>query len=106
MVERLAARSRALALAVVMTLSVLAIPYGPVGTVSAAEEINSCGIIDQPGTYHLTTDVSNNATCIRITVGDVVFDGMGHTVLGLDTETNPPPMTTESWSKAVARSRT
>ena len=46
--------------------------------------IDSCGTIDEPGEYVLTTNVTNTSAdpCIAITASDVVFDGGGHTLAG------------------------
>ncbi len=43
--------------------------------------INSCGKINQPGTYTLTTDISNiSDTCFIIATSSVTIDGNGHQV--------------------------
>lgn len=58
-----------------------------IGSASAAPtEINSCTTITQPGEYVLTGDIANsNAdTCIAIQASDVVLNGQGHTVDGVD----------------------
>ncbi|PSP90271.1 hypothetical protein BRC90_02160, partial [Halobacteriales archaeon QS_4_69_34] len=42
--------------------------------------------MDSPGTYELTTDITNSSaeTCIRIRSSNVTFDGQGHAVDGVD----------------------
>jgi parallel beta-helix repeat protein len=44
-------------------------------------------VIAQPGSYLLTNDITNSnlATCIEIRASNVVFDGGGHLIDGLDT---------------------
>ncbi len=61
--------------------------FGFVGGASAVINVNSCDTISSPGTYLLTTDIinSNALTCISITSSDVVFDGQGYTIDGVDT---------------------
>lgn len=48
--------------------------------------IDSCGLISSPGTYILTADIIDNdqGRCITITASDVIFDGNGHTIDGID----------------------
>jgi hypothetical protein len=60
---------------------------------SGPTEISGCYTITEPGTYHLTKDVTGGGgggnftyiseTCIVIASDDVVFDGQGHTIDGL-----------------------
>lgn len=47
-----------------------------------ATDVSACRVIDEPGQYELTTDISSNATdtCIVIDANDVTFDGNGHTI--------------------------
>ncbi|WP_255196434.1 right-handed parallel beta-helix repeat-containing protein [Halorarius litoreus] len=55
-------------------------------TASNATGVTSCRTIDEPGRYELTTDITNGSTdaCIRITADDVVFDGNGHVIDGVN----------------------
>src|SRR3989338_4991527 len=47
--------------------------------------ISSCTTINSSGTYVLTTNILNSAsTCINITTNNVIFDGAGYTIDGLD----------------------
>lgn len=48
--------------------------------------IDSCTTITEPGTYVLTEDVTNStaAVCIDVQASDVVIDGDGHTLDGVD----------------------
>ena len=56
-----------------------------VGTVAAQGSVAGCEVIDSPGEYSLEDDVSaDTETCIEITSGDVVFDGRGNAVVGVD----------------------
>jgi parallel beta-helix repeat protein len=50
-------------------------------------QIDSCQVISSPGVYVLTQDILNSSAtkCIEITSSDVIFDGNGHTIDGLDT---------------------
>ncbi|MFC6940263.1 PKD domain-containing protein, partial [Salinirubellus sp. GCM10025818] len=62
-------------------------PAGTEDPVTA--QIDSCGVIDRPGTYTLTTDIqdSSDTPCLQVTTSDVVIDGAGHTIDG-DTSAN------------------
>ena len=74
-------------LVVVVLAGVLAGTTLVIGSASAAPtEIDWCATITQPGEYVLTGDITNsNAdTCIAIQASDVVLDGQGHTVDGVD----------------------
>lgn len=48
--------------------------------------IDSCTTITEPGTYVLTQDVTNSSetVCIDVQASDVVIDGDGHTIDGID----------------------
>ena len=47
--------------------------------------ISSCTTISAPGLYTLTTNILNSAsTCINITSSNVIFDGAGYTIDGVD----------------------
>lgn len=56
------------------------------GASAAQIEIGSCTEIAQPGIYVLNQSItnSNSANCINITSSDVVFDGAGHIIDGVD----------------------
>lgn len=59
-----------------------------VGGAGAVTPINDCTTISSPGTYALTRDIGNSANsifCISITSSDVVLDGAGYMVDGIDT---------------------
>ncbi|WP_248910333.1 NosD domain-containing protein [Halocatena marina] len=53
---------------------------------SAQTPINSCTTITSSGEYILTQNITNSSatTCIDIQASDVVFDGNGHTIDGID----------------------
>ncbi|MCZ7381912.1 MAG: right-handed parallel beta-helix repeat-containing protein, partial [Candidatus Methanoperedens sp.] len=56
-----------------------------------ATQMDACGNISEPGKYVLNmsiTDSSAADACIRITSNDVVFDGAGYTIDGVDTPFN------------------
>ena len=58
-----------------------------VGGAGAVTPINDCTTISSPGTYALTRDIGNSAnsiSCISITSSDVIFDGSGYTIDGID----------------------
>jgi hypothetical protein len=70
--------------AVAALLLVLAISAST-GTATAQGSVTGCEVIDSPGEYSLENDVSaDTETCIEITSGDVVFDGQGNAVVGVD----------------------
>jgi hypothetical protein len=76
---------RALALSAAMVLSVLAAPVGPVGTAAGAATVSSCTTIDSPGVYELDGSIiTSGSSCFEITADDVVLDGNGHVVDGVD----------------------
>lgn len=52
------------------------------GSSSTATPVETCGVIDEPGQYELTTDLESNSTCIRIAAPNVTLDGNGHTITG------------------------
>lgn len=57
------------------------------GEAGAVTPINDCTTISSPGTYALTRNIGNSANtvfCIAITSSDVVFDGSGFTIDGID----------------------
>lgn len=56
------------------------------GGVNAVTTVSSCQVISSPGVYVLNTDIldSSVTACINITSSDVVFDGQGHTIDGVD----------------------
>ena len=47
-----------------------------------SEDVTSCGVIDSPGRYTLTTDLLNSTArpCLQVTASDVILDGDGHTL--------------------------
>jgi hypothetical protein len=78
-------RLRAVALATVVVVSVLVAPIGLVGTAAAANTVSSCAVITQPGVYELDSNVTTtSSTCFEITADDVVLDGNGHVVNGVN----------------------
>ncbi|MFB6155596.1 MAG: PKD domain-containing protein [Haloferacaceae archaeon] len=83
----------AIVLTLLMVTSVVATGATSIGlgVVSAAEtddallpgEIDTCGVIETPGTYILTTDVDNGGSadpCFEIKSSDVLLNGNGFTV--------------------------
>ncbi len=56
------------------------------GGVGAVTYVNSCTDITSPGVYVLTANIINStaSTCINITSSDVVLDGAGYIVDGVD----------------------
>lgn len=56
------------------------------GSVNAATPISSCTTISSPGTYVLNQSITNSnaLNCIQITSSDVIFDGAGYTIDGID----------------------
>ncbi|WP_276245524.1 nitrous oxide reductase family maturation protein NosD [Haladaptatus sp. YSMS36] len=54
------------------------------GAQSDVVELNSCQVISESGTYHLTQNISNEGrdACLRITASDVTVDGNGFTIDG------------------------
>jgi len=80
---------------VVVLLATVGLAVGAAGPASAQSDANAqpggvsgCTTIDSPGTYELTTDVSASTTdtCIRVTAGDVVFEGNDHRINNTDFE--------------------
>ncbi|MFP9193630.1 right-handed parallel beta-helix repeat-containing protein, partial [Natrialbaceae archaeon A-CW1-1] len=51
-----------------------------------AVELEECAVIHFPGTYTLAGDLAGSQTCIEITADDVVLDGQGHTLEGIDVD--------------------
>ncbi len=51
---------------------------------AATVQISGPTVISSPGTYVLTKDISSASTPIKIQCSDVVFDGNGHTIDGVD----------------------
>jgi PGF-CTERM protein len=79
----------ALAIALVVVLGTAAVGVGTgIAGAQASDSgptpVDGCRTIDEPGTYLLTTNVTNTSAdpCIAITASDVVFDGGGHTLAG------------------------
>lgn len=52
------------------------------GGTAAAEPISSCTTLEEPGSYHLTDNISTNETCIEIDTDDVHLHGNGHVIEG------------------------
>jgi parallel beta-helix repeat protein len=74
-----------------MALAMLFVFFAVVVTPAASTDITYSGqkiVISQPGTYVLKNDItnSNQLICIEIQASNVVFDGGGHLIDGLDTE--------------------
>lgn len=55
------------------------------GPPPANETIDSCGLIDSPGRYTLTQNVTDSGAdvCVKISASDVVLDGAGHRIDGV-----------------------
>ncbi|WP_175529405.1 right-handed parallel beta-helix repeat-containing protein [Natronorubrum texcoconense] len=49
-------------------------------------DVDACTVIDTPGAYVLTDDLVGSETCLEIVADDVVLNGMGHTVDGVDVD--------------------
>ncbi|MFC4548677.1 MULTISPECIES: right-handed parallel beta-helix repeat-containing protein [Halorussus] len=94
------------AVVVVLILSLAGVTVGGAiedfdrGTYQQATSLDSCTVIDEPGTYQLTEPIENSTenTCIEIRASNVHFDGGGHTIDGsitrqelLDALRGPPP---------------
>lgn len=69
-----------------LSLAALLFIFG-VGAVSAQTNVSSCQTINASGVYELNTSIidSGATSCINITSSDVVFDGQGYTIGGIDT---------------------
>lgn len=91
---------------IVLILSIASVAVGGVtggidqGTHRQTTSLDSCTIIDEPGTYRLTESIENSTAdiCIEIRASDVRFDGGSHTIDGtitrqelLDALQGPPP---------------
>ncbi|MFC5973894.1 right-handed parallel beta-helix repeat-containing protein [Halomarina salina] len=80
-------KSLAVAFAALTVLSGVVAGVAVTGTAAAApSDVSSCTVIDEPGEYRLTTDITNESTssCIEIEAENVTFDGDGHTIDGVD----------------------
>ena len=85
-------------LAVVMSLALVASATVVVGARQAAAEpteIAECGVIDEPGNYVLTQNLTRNTSgeerpvpCLSIRASDVTLDGDGHSVRAIGEEEN------------------
>jgi len=71
-------------LVLVAPLSAVSVPPSVLGATQAADPVDSCRTIDEPGAYELAGDVTGNASdaCIHVAASDVVLDGNDHTVAG------------------------
>lgn len=70
-----------------IAVGITALFFVLVGGACAVTPINDCTTISSPGTYALTRDIGNSAnsiSCISITSSDVIFDGSGYTIDGID----------------------
>ncbi len=72
-----------------MALAMLLVVFAVAGTPATATDVTYNGqtiVISQPGTYVLKNDItnSNNVICIEIKASNVVFDGGGHLIDGVD----------------------
>lgn len=57
------------------------------GSAGAQETVTGCEVIDSPGEYVVANDISEDEdTCIQVTSDDVVLDGAGNTVTGVNDE--------------------
>ncbi|VVB84279.1 Periplasmic copper-binding protein (NosD) [uncultured archaeon] len=58
------------------------------GGAGAVMPMSACTTISSPGTYVLTQSIMNSpdSTCINITSSNVVFDGTGHTIDGVNSQ--------------------
>ena len=56
-------------------------------SIASAIDINSCTVINTPGTYTLTASISNSSAtkCIEITSSNVTLEGNGYTIDGVET---------------------
>ena len=79
-------RRVAVSFTVVATVLVLALAFGPGAASASAENVSTCTTIDGSGEYNLTNDITNSnaGTCLNVTASDVVIDGQGHTVGGIN----------------------
>ena len=59
-------------------------PWVGKSTSGSRRELQGCTVIDQSGSYALTSDLSfDTGNCIQIRASDVRFDGRGHTIEGI-----------------------
>jgi parallel beta-helix repeat protein len=91
-VPRSAAQRVVLAGTVAVIVAILFVGAGGfVGVASAAEDVDSCRVINESGGYTLTTNLTqvddaervgtgSDGTCIDIRASDIVFDGNGHLI--------------------------
>ncbi|WP_313690956.1 DUF7282 domain-containing protein [Halorarum halobium] len=59
----------------------------PNETAAGVTELDACGVIDEPGRYVLTANVTDSeaSSCVTINASDVVLDGDGHALDGVGT---------------------
>lgn len=100
-------RVRAISLVFLVALSAGSGGAAPAVAVQEADEptrINSCTTITEPGRYVLTRDVRNvTDTCIRIRADDVVLDGQGHTLSGVQIAASREAFTNASLTAGAAK---
>jgi len=74
-------RKRLIPLGIVITLV-----FFLLSSTALAVDISSCTNINSPGTYDLTTNIMDSSAdcCINITSSNIVLDGQGHTIDGID----------------------
>ncbi len=72
-----------------------------VGGAGAATQVSDCTTISSPGTYILNQSTINSSvnTCIDITSSNVIFDGAGYTIDGIDALWNENMIAL--WTKGV-----
>jgi parallel beta-helix repeat protein len=56
----------------------------PIALPPSVQPVDDCTNITAPGRYALTEDVSGTGTCIDVRADDVVLDGNGHVIQGVD----------------------
>lgn len=68
------------------TMAFAAVPDAAAGNAADSHEISECTVIDEPGHYTVTNNITNEGAdvCIAIVADDVTLDGDGHTIDGVD----------------------
>ncbi|MFB6138396.1 MAG: right-handed parallel beta-helix repeat-containing protein [Halobacteriaceae archaeon] len=69
-------------------VALLALATG--GAAAQPTQITGCAVVDSPGVYELTANVTDStaSTCIDVSASDVVLDGAGHVVDGVGSGTS------------------